>query len=530
MQATGIPTKFPVPWANAAGPSYIRAIPEASQIGIQAGAASLTDGFVPDNFTPAGSGGVPPFGQDANGILNQITQWLQWHEAGGPVPWDSAFSTKIGGYPAGAVVASATTAGLLWLSTTDNNTTNPDSAGAGWKALPLACGGREYYVDGGSVNALAISPAPALTALVDGYTFIVKPAFANTGAATLQVNALSAHAIVHPDGSALANGDIAVGTLMILTYVAASTSFQWVNAPWVVTRSANDNSNKPASTAYADRAAANALAAIDQFAGALYGLTMSNAGGTSTTQVTVSAGACRDSTNSTAINVASPMTKDLTLTWAAGTGQGGRLSATALAAGQTWHMFVLVNPSNGATDFGFDTSPTAPTMTAPSAAGFTEFRRIGAILLEASSTAIRQFTQIGDWFMLKTRSADYASTANGGSTAYYRAITVPVGIVVEALLLIQSTGTTDANPYICGVYNPAFGSTLPLSGSTQWGQIRRSTYYNYPGSWANYGYQVCTQFTDASAHVYTGCNDATDFFALGVLGWRDQRGRFYPDA
>jgi hypothetical protein len=134
MEASGIPTKFPIPWGNSAGGSYIRAIPEASQIGITNGAASLTDGFPPNCFIPVASGGAPPFGQDFNGILQQITQWLQWAQAGAPITYDATFQSEIGGYPQGAVVASATTAQLWWLSTADNNTTNPDTGGAGWTA------------------------------------------------------------------------------------------------------------------------------------------------------------------------------------------------------------------------------------------------------------------------------------------------------------------------------------------------------------------------------------------------------------
>ena len=132
MQDSGIPAKFPIPFANSAGSGFIRPIPQASQIGIQNGAASLTDGFPPNCFAPIAGGGSWPFGQDFNGLLKQITQWLQWMQAGGPIQWDSTFSAAIGGYPNGAVVASATTAGLWWRSAVDNNTTNPDTGGAGW--------------------------------------------------------------------------------------------------------------------------------------------------------------------------------------------------------------------------------------------------------------------------------------------------------------------------------------------------------------------------------------------------------------
>lgn len=133
MQLSNIPVKFPITFASSAGAGFVRTIPTLSQIGIQAGAASLTDGFPPATFLPIGSGGTPPFGQDVNGILKQITQWQQWSQAGGPIAYDASFSASIGGYPKGAVITSATTFGTFWVSTVDNNVTNPDAAGAGWQ-------------------------------------------------------------------------------------------------------------------------------------------------------------------------------------------------------------------------------------------------------------------------------------------------------------------------------------------------------------------------------------------------------------
>lgn len=132
MKRADIPTKFSIPFANAAGASFVRNVPVASQIGITNGAASLTDGFPPLNATPRASGGVPPFIQDMNGILRQSTNWLRWVSAGGPIQYDAAFQTSIGGYPRGALVASTTVDGLFWYCTTDDNLSNPNTGGAGW--------------------------------------------------------------------------------------------------------------------------------------------------------------------------------------------------------------------------------------------------------------------------------------------------------------------------------------------------------------------------------------------------------------
>ena len=141
--ASHVPTKFPQIWANSAtcGTPYTSncfitlPIPTNSQIGVVNCAASLHDGFPPQTWPIAG--GCPPFGQDFNGIFYQLTAWAQWQSMGGPVPWDSAFSSAIGGYPNGAIVQSATTSGLWWQSIADNNLSNPDTGGANWQGIGL---------------------------------------------------------------------------------------------------------------------------------------------------------------------------------------------------------------------------------------------------------------------------------------------------------------------------------------------------------------------------------------------------------
>ncbi len=142
MLRSAIPTRFQKAWAvNAAG-AYIRTVPVTSQIGIQDGAASFETGFVPDNFTPVAGGGVPPFGQDFNGVFNEVTAWDQWYQAGAPISFDSTFSTAVGGYPQGAVVDSAVVLGKQWLSLVDSNTTDPDDplTSTNWRALGLPSG------------------------------------------------------------------------------------------------------------------------------------------------------------------------------------------------------------------------------------------------------------------------------------------------------------------------------------------------------------------------------------------------------
>ncbi len=228
MLAAALPPFFNIPFANSAGASYVRSIPQASQIGVTPGAASLADGFPPLCFLPVSAGGVPPFGQDMNGILNEITANLQWLQAGGVPSYNAAFSAAIGGYPQGAVLRAA--GGGLWISTVDNNTTDPDTGGAGWSA-PL----------GNYQGAIGISTNTTLTAAQVGYFIEVSggsgvglPATSaslkgavipiyNSSTATVSVGAASGQAI-NNGGYGAATLQLQPGGSVILTTDGASWS------------------------------------------------------------------------------------------------------------------------------------------------------------------------------------------------------------------------------------------------------------------------------------------------------------------
>lgn len=142
MLSANVPARFSIWWAANADPAYVRDIPEQSQVGVQDGAASLETGFPPDTFTQLVAGGSPPFGQDFNGILRQITTNQQWMQAGGGWAYDLNFSTDVGGYPKGAIIRSSIVLGRQWYSLVDNNTTNPDDplTSANWAPVGIAPG------------------------------------------------------------------------------------------------------------------------------------------------------------------------------------------------------------------------------------------------------------------------------------------------------------------------------------------------------------------------------------------------------
>lgn len=206
MQSTNIPSKIPLPFANSAGSGYKNTIPVASQIGITNGKASFTDGFPPLTFQGISSGGVPPFGADFNGILNEITAIQQWQEAGGFFPYDSAFATTIGGYPKGAILQSANGSGL-WVSISENNVTNPDAGGAGWESLAF----------NGSQSISITSADVTLTQLQSAYPILIISG-AMTGNHNLILPTVTGEWIVQNDttGSFTITAKTASGTGVVL--------------------------------------------------------------------------------------------------------------------------------------------------------------------------------------------------------------------------------------------------------------------------------------------------------------------------
>lgn len=171
MLLSQVPKRIALAFAALGGKNNI---PEASQIGVTAGAASYTDGFPPATRTPLVSGGTPPSGLDMNGVLFEATALSRWMSAGGGIPYSAAFATdpNVGGYPKGARLLAADGSGY-WLSLADNNATDPDAGGANW--VP-----QSFY---GETSLVMVDSNVTLSATVYG-----RPLITITGALTANLN------------------------------------------------------------------------------------------------------------------------------------------------------------------------------------------------------------------------------------------------------------------------------------------------------------------------------------------------------
>ena len=237
MLQASIPPKFPIPFANSAVASNIQQIPASSQIGITAGAASLPDGFPPTCFLPIGGGGTPPWGRDFNGLLNQVTKWTQWQNAGGTTTFDSTFAAQVGGYPQGAIISSASS-GVFWLSLQDNNLSNPDTTlgNPGWVGFAFipAVQNSSYIsaIDTGTADNYVAMPTPLIPGLQEFQRFQIKIANGNlTKTPTLNIigqsGALGAKTIINMNGVALSVGQLTPG--MIASFIYDGNFFQLQN-------------------------------------------------------------------------------------------------------------------------------------------------------------------------------------------------------------------------------------------------------------------------------------------------------------
>jgi hypothetical protein len=178
MQLTNAPGKLVLPFAASGAKNDI---PVDSQIGITAGAASLVDGFPPLTRTPLAAGGTPPSGLDMNGVLYELSAILRWANAGAGYVYDGTFATdsNVGGYPKGARVLRSDGLGY-WFNTTDNNTTNPESAGAvaaGW--LPdFTTGAAAITMTGANVTLTELQygkPVIVITGLLTANLNLIFP-------------------------------------------------------------------------------------------------------------------------------------------------------------------------------------------------------------------------------------------------------------------------------------------------------------------------------------------------------------------
>jgi len=245
------------------------------------------------------------------------------------------------------------------------------------------------------------------------------------------------------------------------------------------------------------------------FKGALFGCILSTAGSSATFSST--AGSCVDSTGADFMALAA--ISKTTSAWAVGSGNGG-LDTGAVANSTWYHAHVIKRTDTNVVDLLFSLSATAPTMPT----NYTLFRRIGSMKTNGSAQWTL-FQQSGDTFLWDVPIQDVAAT-NPGTAAVTRTLTVPTGVVVEAI-----SGVADQ-----AVSSNHFVLLSPLSLTDQ---TPSSSIFSYSAQAAGTGITSFTaggQFrtlTNTSAQIRTraSTSGASDVFTVSTVGWIDSRGR-----
>ncbi|GCD58815.1 hypothetical protein NBRC3280_1316 [Acetobacter pasteurianus NBRC 3280] len=134
MKYSELPPVITSLFAASAPSSAVTDIPDVQAAGGD-GRVSWELGYPPETMIARSAGGVPPYGQDANGIGKKLSQYIQALQAGNIPKWTQDFANAIGGYPSGALAADPSTVGVFWVSTADDNTTQPGANGASWQSL-----------------------------------------------------------------------------------------------------------------------------------------------------------------------------------------------------------------------------------------------------------------------------------------------------------------------------------------------------------------------------------------------------------
>lgn len=107
--------------------------------------ASIEEGFPQITMQAPANGGLPPFGQDFNGLFYMVSSLNCFLQNGGYITFSQAVSDKIGGYPNGAILDYIDSTGSYSKvqSLIDNNTNNFVTTpsfidGVNWKRLEVS--------------------------------------------------------------------------------------------------------------------------------------------------------------------------------------------------------------------------------------------------------------------------------------------------------------------------------------------------------------------------------------------------------
>lgn len=343
----------------------------------------------------------------------------------------------------------------------------------------------------GTGNSISITTTSPFTAYVDGLIVTFRAIADNTGATTINANAIGvkpAYRSFVNSAYPLLGGEIANGSIVEAQYVVALNGG---TGGWILTRTEGKAEN----------------------GGYIFGLPLSNNVSDAVNDIDIAAGAAAtDSPRPVVMALSSALGKRLDANWVVGGTPGasvGGLDTGAIANG-TYHVWLIQRSDTGVVDALFSLSATAPTMPA----SYDRKRRIGSILREAAT--IIPFFQDGDTFIRGAAATDRSSTAAAADALL--TLSVPAGIIVKPIVILQLVNTAAAANIINGLQSALAGSAGALvqqvisSAATQVSDITTLSMFS-----TNTSRQIWFKCTISSGAISTNI--------LYTIGWVDTRGR-----
>jgi hypothetical protein len=209
--------------------------------------------------------------------------------------------------------------------------------------------------------------------------------------------------------------------------------------------------------------------------------------------------------------------------WAAGNGAGG-LDTGTIAANTWYHWYLIFNLTTSAVDLVFSATATPASGPTAKPAGFTLFRRLGAMKTNASSQWTG-FVQTGNKFMWSAPVLDVNAT-NPGTAAVTRTLSTPSGIITEAIIFAVGGASSTSADHPAAIYLSDLA--LPDVAALMAGAGNVAIYLQGGGpTVAIYAGGTCQVNTNTSSQVRSRLQLSAAGTALQMttLGWNDTRGR-----
>lgn len=223
------------------------------------------------------------------------------------------------------------------------------------------------------------------------------------------------------------------------------------------------------------------------------------------TNFIISAGKATDDTGSQLLELPVGISKNLSASWSAGDG-GGALDTGSVGANLWYHVFLIGNPMTGDIDVLASGSVSNPVM--PSC--YTLKRRIFSVLTDGSAHIVPML-QTGDYFEFVKPIIFLSHAYIGGNVVNTHAVTVPIGLKVDANLNILTNG-------------PATGTKFVSIADPDLGAIDITNFVAYQcGNWIASRIRC---FTDVMGRILSFSNADTagqQQMSGWTLGFRDMR-------